>query len=186
MKNNGSQKKIEEIELFPRKFGKTALILKSDTDLFPKDGYIVFELNTKPVVVVFAITKDKKVIVVKQYRHAANSYMIEIPGGLSDAGESPEETARRELQEETGFVATDMIQLTDKPVWFDPASVRTPFWPCLALECRNSKKQPPVPNERQEILFFSLSEWFERIQRGEILDAKTIATTFLALKHLNV
>lgn len=185
MKNNGSQKKIEEVELFPRKFGKTALILKSDSDLFPKDGYIVFELNTKPVVVVFAATEDKRVIAVRQYRHAANKYMIEIPGGLSEKNESLEETARRELQEETGFVATRMVQLTDHPVWFDPASVRTPFWPYLALECYDSKIQKSIPN-KEKILIFSLSEWIEYIQRGKILDAKTIATTFLALKHLSI
>lgn len=185
MENNKFPKKITKSELFPGKFGKSAFLLKSNFDLFPKDGYIVFELSPKPVVVIFAVTQDKKVIMVKQYRHAANQYSVEVPGGLSEINESLAQTAWRELQEETGFVAKKMIQLTDQPVWFDPASVTTPFRPFLALGCYDSDIKKPISSEGHQILFFPLAKWIKNIQDGKILDAKTIVTTFLALKHLN-
>jgi len=50
-----------------------------------------------------AITEDNKVLMVKQYRHAAGIISLEIPGGVIDAGEEPVHAIRRELLEETGY-----------------------------------------------------------------------------------
>lgn len=185
MKFMKSQKISEEIELFPRKFGKTAFLLKPADPRSPLgEGYIVFETAVRPVVLVFALTPDKKVIAVRQYRYAAEQEMIEVPGGVSDEGERPEEAARRELEEETGFVAGSIIPLTKGAIWLDPASVRTPFLPYLARECRASGARQPVADEECEVIIFPWEEWIAQIQRGEILDAKTIAITYLALPHV--
>src|SRR5215210_8098817 len=54
-------------------------------------------------VTAFALTKENKVVLVKQYRHGLNVISIETPGGVMDAGESPETAIARELKEETGF-----------------------------------------------------------------------------------
>ena len=48
-----------------------------------------------------------KTLVVSQFRPPLNGYSIEFPAGLIDEGEKPEDAARRELTEETGYVATD-------------------------------------------------------------------------------
>lgn len=201
MKQSDPERPAEPIELFPRKFGKAAFLLnpkseKPETITIPLsewlariqakeiEGHIVFEISPRPVVIAFAMTEDGSVILVRQYRHAANQKMTEVPGGLADGDEPPEETARRELREETGFAAGSVVRLIDRPVWFDPASVKTPFWPCLAQDCRLDTAWKPAADERLEVLQFPLSEWIERIQRGEILDAKSIVTTFLALPHL--
>jgi ADP-ribose pyrophosphatase len=50
-----------------------------------------------------AITQDHKVLMVRQYRHAAQVVSLEIPGGVIEAGETPEQGLRRELLEETGY-----------------------------------------------------------------------------------
>lgn len=55
-----------------------------------------------------AITEDNKVLIVKQYRHAAAVISTEIPGGVIDAGELPINAARRELLEETGYRFDDL------------------------------------------------------------------------------
>jgi ADP-ribose pyrophosphatase len=50
-----------------------------------------------------ALTEDNKIIMVRQYRHAANIVSLEIPGGVIEDGEDPETGMRRELLEETGY-----------------------------------------------------------------------------------
>lgn len=63
---------------------------------------------------VFALTKDGKVILVKQYRPGADREEIELPGGRIDEGESKENAAYRELKEETGYSAENVLYLGNK------------------------------------------------------------------------
>ncbi|CAI5537320.1 unnamed protein product, partial [Closterium sp. Naga37s-1] len=55
-------------------------------------------------VAVVAMTVENKVVVNQEYRHAVGAYVLSLPGGVMDAGETPEQAAVRELEEETGFV----------------------------------------------------------------------------------
>ncbi len=57
------------------------------------------------------VTDDGELICVRQYRHGTQSAALEIPGGLIDKGELPEVAARREMLEETGYVARDLVHL---------------------------------------------------------------------------
>lgn len=66
-----------------------------------KDDYFVLEYPDWANAV--ALTKDNKVIMVRQYRHAGDIISLEIPGGVIDPGEEPEAGVRRELLEETGY-----------------------------------------------------------------------------------
>ena len=66
-----------------------------------KDDYYVLEYPDWANAV--AITKDNKVVMVRQYRHGADIISLEIPGGVIDPGELPEEGIKRELREETGY-----------------------------------------------------------------------------------
>ena len=52
---------------------------------------------------VVALTGDSKVLLIEQYRHAVGGMLLEIPAGKMEPGESPEDCARRELEEETGY-----------------------------------------------------------------------------------
>lgn len=60
-------------------------------------------LHFSPVVCIVAETVDGKLILERQYRHAAGTILTEIPAGILEEGEQPVEAARRELEEETGF-----------------------------------------------------------------------------------
>src|SRR5262245_15021114 len=55
---------------------------------------------------------DPRVLLIRQFRHAADQFIWEIPAGRLDAGESPEECAQRELEEETGMRAGGLERLT--------------------------------------------------------------------------
>lgn len=66
-----------------------------------KDDYFVLEYPDWANAV--ALTKDNKLILVRQYRHAADIISLEIPGGVIEPGEDPEHGVKRELLEETGY-----------------------------------------------------------------------------------
>ena len=60
---------------------------------------------------VVAIDEDNRIIMEKQFRYALNDYLLEIPAGKLDAGEDPLVCAKRELEEETGIIASEWISL---------------------------------------------------------------------------
>ena len=60
---------------------------------------------------IIPLTARDEVVMIEQYRHGAGEATLEIPGGMVDAGESPREAAAREMLEETGYAARDIIPL---------------------------------------------------------------------------
>ena len=70
-----------------------------------------FVLENPDWVNIIALTKDNKVILIEQFRHGTEEITLELPGGMVDEQESAEDAARRELLEETGFEASEMIYL---------------------------------------------------------------------------
>jgi len=88
--------------------------------LLDDDGWeYVTRPHTKGVVVIVAITDDDKLLLVEQHRPAVGNRVIELPAGLVgdiDAGESLIVAAERELLEETGFAAQEIVALAEGPV----------------------------------------------------------------------
>jgi ADP-ribose pyrophosphatase len=79
----------------------------------------VTRTNIKGIVVIVAITDDDKLLLVEQHRPAVGKQVIELPAGLVgdiDAGESLVVAAERELLEETGFAAGEMVALAEGPI----------------------------------------------------------------------
>jgi 8-oxo-dGTP pyrophosphatase MutT (NUDIX family) len=83
---------------------------------------------------VVAITEDRRMILVEQYRHGTNRVTVEIPGGAVDEGEGPAAAAARELEEETGYRADDLVHIG--MVHPNPAFLTNSCWTFLALGCR--------------------------------------------------
>ncbi len=84
--------------------------MRKDTCRMP-DGTIVddyYVLEYSEWANAIAITEDNEVLLIKQYRHAADVVLLEIPGGVVDAGEDPKAAIRRELLEETGYQFDDI------------------------------------------------------------------------------
>ncbi|MFH1428072.1 MAG: NUDIX hydrolase [Patescibacteria group bacterium] len=69
-------------------------------------------VGSRGIVAIFAITKNKELILAKQFRFPIENYIVELPAGLLDKeGESPKEAAKRELLEETGYKAEKLIYI---------------------------------------------------------------------------
>lgn len=86
--------------------------LKVDDVILPNGAAGKREIVNHPgAVAIIAMTADNKLIVVEQYRKALERSIIEIPAGKLEPGESPEHTALRELEEETGYGCNELTYL---------------------------------------------------------------------------
>lgn len=94
---------------------------------------------------VVAITEDRRLILVEQYRHGTNRVTVEIPGGAVDEGEGPAAAAARELEEETGYRADDLVLIG--MVHPNPAFLTNSCWTFLALGCRPDGATCPDASE---------------------------------------
>jgi ADP-ribose pyrophosphatase len=130
-------------------------------------------------VVILPVPEPGQIILIRQFRHAVNRFLWELPAGSVDKGESPEDAARRESHEEIGLVPATVVRLAallPTPGYCDEEMI---FFRASGLE------QPETPahvdeDEDIEAQSFELREVREMIRRGEIVDMKTIvALTFL-------
>jgi ADP-ribose pyrophosphatase len=116
---------------------------------------------------------DGRVILVHQFRYAAAaSYLYEIPAGTLGAGEAPEACARRELEEETGYRAREMLPLIS--IWPTPGFCNERIHLFLARGLEEGRASLGH-DEVLRAATFSFDEALAMIGRGEIEDAKTIA-----------
>jgi 8-oxo-dGTP pyrophosphatase MutT (NUDIX family) len=75
------------------------------------ESHTFYRIDSTDWVNIVPITPDGDVVMVKQFRHGLDDFTIEIPGGMVDPGETPMEAAGRELLEETGFRAAEIVPL---------------------------------------------------------------------------
>lgn len=123
-------------------------------------------------VVVLPVFPDGRILMIRQYRHAAGQYLWELVAGRKDQGESFAEGARRELKEETGYEASEVTQLLQ--VFPSPGFVTEQMVIFLA---KGLKKGAPRPEDDEKIQqrTFILTRALEWIRSGKIRDAKSVA-----------
>ncbi len=122
---------------------------------------------------VVAVTLDRRAVLVEQFRHGTARTTLEIPGGAIDPGETPEEAAARELEEETGYRAGELV--TIGVVEPNPAILDNRCWTVLALGCRPAGPQRPDPAEAITVRLVPFDELDALIGRGEITHALVVA-----------
>ena len=125
---------------------------------------------------VIAITKDEKVVLIRQFRHGTDRVTLEIPGGAVDAGETHREAAARELLEETGYVANRWTQLGG--VHPNPALQNNVCSTWLAEGVVQLSEPRLDEGEAIEVKTVALSDIKPLIARGEITHALVVAAFF--------
>jgi len=128
-------------------------------------------------VVMVALDRDQRLLMVRQYRYPIGRVLLELPAGKLDAGEKPLACAQRELAEETCFAARRWRQLGS--LLTTPGFTDEIIHVFLAEELEVVEGAGPDEDEFLEALRIPVSEVMERIANGEIQDAKTLAAIFL-------
>jgi ADP-ribose pyrophosphatase len=127
--------------------------------------------------VIVPIFDDGTVAFVRQYRHPAVRYLLEVPAGTLDPGERPEEGAARELEEELGLVCASLEKLCE--FFVSPGFLEEKMWVYLATGLSETQ-QRLEEDELIEIVRMPLNQALNMITTGEIEDAKTIIGLMLA------
>ncbi len=132
-------------------------------------------------VVIMPIDEQGRILWITQYRYAAGKTLLELPAGTLEEGESPAETARREIIEEVGFAAETWKELGG--FYSAPGFCSEYLYAYLATDLSEDFADGDE-DEDIEVLPLSLEETYARLDAGEITDAKSIATLMLYLRQL--
>lgn len=130
--------------------------------------------------VIVPLFADKTVALVRQYRHPAQKYLLELPAGSLDRGENPEIGARRELEEEIGVIAGKIEKLSE--FYVSPGFLGEKMFVFLATGLENVGQKLEA-DELLSIEIIPLRDACRMVVSNEIEDAKTIiGLTFAAAK----
>lgn len=131
--------------------------------------------------VIVPVFVDDTVALVKQYRHPAIRYLLELPAGTLNERERPEIGAARELEEELGVVAGKLEKLIE--FFVSPGFCEEKMWVYLATDLTETNQRLD-DDELIEIVRVSFTEALEMISDGEIEDAKSIIGLMLAAPRI--
>ncbi|MBN2909781.1 NUDIX hydrolase [Polycladomyces sp. WAk] len=147
-----------------------------DQVILPDGGTSQREIVKHPgAVAVVAITDEKKLVLVRQFRKPLEKTILEIPAGKLEPGEDPRACAFRELEEETGYQAEEMTPLVS--FYTSPGFADEIMHLYVANGLRKGEAQPDQ-DEFVELVELTLPEAWQRIADGEICDAKTVAAVY--------
>jgi len=137
---------------------------------------IFVRLDSPDWVNIVCVIKNEKgedsFLMVRQFRHGSNSITVEFPAGLVDKGEDPENAAKRELLEETGYSAEKFILIgTANP---DPAFMNNTSYTYFAENPVKSKEQSLDEDELIDVKIIPVKEFEENMGTGEFINAITI------------
>lgn len=177
---------LEEKTLSTKQIFEGKIIsVQVDTVQLPNGEQSTRELVKHPgAVAVIPVTKDGKIIMVRQFRKALEKEIIEIPAGKLELGEAPEVTAIRELEEETGY--------TTKQLQYVQSFYTSPGFADEIIYLYYTDQLEPMIDEAEldedefvEVMEVSLDEAETFMKEQKIHDAKTVfALMFLKLKGM--
>ncbi|TCS84072.1 NUDIX hydrolase [Tepidibacillus fermentans] len=166
------EKTVSSQQIFDGKIIKVFV----DTVELPNGKHATREIVRHPGAVgILAVTKENRVLMVKQYRKPMNQFLYEIPAGKLEPGEDPKLCAIRELKEETGYVATNMTPFSK---FYTSPGFADEFIHLFYAEGIEAGEATPDEDEFVELVELTLDESIEMIEKGKIVDAKTIISIY--------
>ena len=167
-----------------RLFETPYFVLRSDRLRLPdgaiKDPYYVVE--RPDAAIVFPLTREGEVVLVRQYRPPLERMELGLPAGLVEAGEKPEAAARRELLEETGYSGGEWELLGS--VASSPSLKDNWAYLFLARGVEETSEPDPDEHELVEVVRVSVEDLSGLIRSGEIVSSSGVAAVMLALERL--
>jgi ADP-ribose pyrophosphatase len=158
------------------------LQVNEDQVTLPDGGTALREYVVHPgAAIILPLFDDGTVLMERQFRYPVGQHMVELPAGKLEPTEAPIETAKRELLEETGYVAAEWRELGRLHPCIGYSDERIDFFLARKLEFRGAQLDE---GEFVETMCVPLSEAVDWIRRGRITDAKTILGLFWAEKLL--
>lgn len=171
-------------ELIEKKVGSKTVYegiivnVRKDTVLLPNGKEASREVIEHPgAVAIVPVTDAGEYILVRQYRHATGEILLEIPAGKLERGENPDDCARRELEEETGYSASEIKRLSS--VFTTPGFTNEVIHIYLAKGL-TATAQHTDEDEFLSVEIYSQSEVRAMLAKGELRDAKTALGLLLA------
>ncbi|MCS6873403.1 MAG: NUDIX hydrolase [Pyrinomonadaceae bacterium] len=136
----------------------------------------VYVVENPDWVNVIALTENNNLVLIEQFRYGLEEVILELPGGLIDQGEQPEQAARRELLEETGFSAEKWFLLgVSNP---NPAIQNNKIYHFLAVNARKTENPRFDENEYVKTKLIPFEKVLKLIQEGKITHSLVIAAIY--------
>lgn len=145
------------------------------------NGNVIDEFHrfeTPNWVAVVALTACREVVLVEQYRHGLGQVSRELPAGVIDPGETPAEAARRELLEETGYAARELVPLFEVSPEPHRSTARAHFF--VARDVKFAGPACPEPSEVIEVRLLPVEQLLADAAEGRIAHAAHVGALFAA------
>ena len=128
-------------------------------------------------VAILAFTGNGELVLVRQYRKAAERLTVEIPAGTLGKGEAPRDCAIRELKEETGYSASTLQPICS---FYSAVGFCNEMLHQFVAQGLTAGEQAQEDDERIELFTAPVADAMQMIREGQIVDSKTVAGVFWA------
>jgi len=158
--------------------------VRSDTVELP-DGTVIeryFVRESHGFSIVVALTRERRIVLVRQYKHGVAQIVLEMPAGMIETGESPEACAIRELAEETGYAGEPPVLL--RSLFADPTGSNASFHVFLIRNATRKFAQSLDTTEAIVIETTTLDDFAAALHDGRIASGSQVAAAYIALDHL--
>jgi ADP-ribose pyrophosphatase len=159
------------------------LRVRSDTVELP-DGTIIenyFVRESRGFAIVAALTPERRIVLVRQYKHGIGQIVLELPAGMIDAGETPDACAVRELAEETGYAGEPPRLL--RTLFADPTSSDATFYVFLIENAVPAFAQSLDTTEAILVETTTLDDLYDAVRDGRLASGSQVAAAYIALDH---
>jgi 8-oxo-dGTP pyrophosphatase MutT (NUDIX family) len=171
-----------EIEDSQTKFRGRVFDVRQDQVRMPDGRLARFDVVAHHgTVTILPLDEEGQVWFVRQYRHPAQAVLLELPAGVMDEGELPEESARREIREEIGMAAGELREIG---TFFLAPGYSTEF---MHVFLATHLTPAPLAGDEDEFITIEkipLRQVFQTDMAGNFRDSKTLAALYLAQPYL--